>query len=95
MHLSTMRLILASRSEARRRTLDMLGLEYEIVPSRLDEKSIRHEDPEEMAKKLAEAKARDVGERSPDSIVIAGDLFVVFNGKIYEKPRSSRKPSGC
>jgi predicted house-cleaning NTP pyrophosphatase (Maf/HAM1 superfamily) len=37
-----------------------------------------------LAKHLSEAKARAID--STDSIIISGDLFVVFEGKVYEKP---------
>ncbi len=81
-----MRIILASKSESRRKALDILGLNYEVKPADIDEKSIRHPDPKEMARKLAEAKAMAL--REENAIVIAGDLFVVFNNKIIEKPKT-------
>ena len=86
-----MRIILASKSMFRKKALDILGLEYEVIPSSFDEKSIRDKDPERLAKKLAEAKAKDVGEKHKDAIVISGDLFVVFNNKIYEKPKNKEE----
>ncbi|MFH1294423.1 MAG: Maf family nucleotide pyrophosphatase [Candidatus Aenigmatarchaeota archaeon] len=81
-----MRLILASGSATRKKAMDALGMDYEVIPSTIDEKSIRHNDPKEQVTAIAEAKAREVGQRNPGSLVVAGDLFVVFNGKIYEKP---------
>ena len=59
-----MKIVLASESPFRRRALDMLGLEYEVSPSRIDEKAIRDENPLELTRKIAEAKAR----RSPVTI---------------------------
>lgn len=82
-----MRVILASASETRKKALDSIGVKYDVVPSNVDEKTIRHHDAKTLALALAEAKAREVGSRE-DGIIVAGDLFVVFRGKIYEKPKN-------
>ena len=42
-----MKIVLASESASRRRAMDILGLIYEVHPSRIDEKAIREEDPDE------------------------------------------------
>ncbi|MFP4118741.1 MAG: Maf family protein [Candidatus Woesearchaeota archaeon] len=84
-----MKLILASRSPDRKKALDILGLEYDIIPSQFDEKSIRDEDPYVLNRKLSEAKAREVAKKVSDAIIVSGDLFVVFDNKIYEKPRDN------
>lgn len=81
-----MRIILASQSPFRKHALDVLGIEYEVVPSDFDESSIANENPHELARLLSEAKARKIGEEQSDSIVIAADLFVVHDNKIYGKP---------
>jgi len=86
-----MKLILASQSVSRRKALDVLGLKYEVIPSNFDEKSLRHENPKELAKRLAEAKAKTVGKKENNAIIIASDLFVVFRGKIHEKPKDLRE----
>ena len=81
-----MKLILASQSPYRKHSLDILGLDYEVIPSNIDESAIRHEDKKLMAKLLAEAKAQEVAKTNPDSIIIASDLFVVYKNEIFEKP---------
>jgi septum formation protein len=86
-----MRIILASQSEFRKKALEILGLKYEVKPSNIDEKSIRDSNPVELARKLAEAKALEVAKTEEDSIIIASDLFVTFNSKIYEKPISEEE----
>ena len=87
-----MKIILASRSKFRRQALDLLDVDYEVIPSELNEGSIRDSNPRVLAKKLAEAKAREVGGRlDGEAIIIAGDLFVLFQDKIYEKPESERE----
>jgi predicted house-cleaning NTP pyrophosphatase (Maf/HAM1 superfamily) len=53
-----MKIVLASESQFRLRALDLLGLAYETCPSGIDEKAIRDNNPAELTRKLAEAKAR-------------------------------------
>ena len=81
-----MRIVLASESASRRRALDILGLNYDVHPSRIDEKAIREAEPQKLACKLSEAKARKVAESIHDAIIVAGDAVVAKNGHIYEKP---------
>ena len=81
-----MRLILASQSPFRKKALDLLGLKYKVIPSYFDEKSIRDPNPETLSRKLSEAKARKIGQKEKDAIIIAADYFIVFDNKIYEKP---------
>ncbi|MEF8798307.1 MAG: Maf family nucleotide pyrophosphatase [Candidatus Bipolaricaulota bacterium] len=87
-----MNVVLASGSKFRRQALDLLEIDYDVIPSEIDEKTIRHDDPETLARKLAEAKAEDVGKSlNGDNLVIAGDLFILFQGSIYEKPETEEE----
>lgn len=83
-----MKIVLASESTFRRRALDLLGLAYEVCPSGVDEKTIRDDNPAELTRKLAEAKARKMAREQGDAVVVAGDAVVSKGGRIYEKPRS-------
>jgi septum formation protein len=83
-----MKIVLASASQFRKRALDMLGVPYEICPSRIDEKAIRDNDPASLTRKLAEEKARKVASEHPDAVVVSGDAVVSKAGRIYEKPRN-------
>lgn len=71
-----MKLVLASESASRRRAMDLLGVPYEVHPSRIDEKAIREDDPDRLACVLSEAKARKIAESIPDAIIVAGDTVV-------------------
>jgi septum formation protein len=89
-----MRIILASQSSFRKRALEIVGVPYETKPHTIDEKSLRDDDPYVLARVLSEAKARDIGSRESNAIVVAGDLFVVFDGRIYEKPADEEEALG-
>ena len=83
-----MKIVLASESQFRRRALDMLGLAYETCPSGIDEKTIRDNNPAELTRKLAEAKAWKVAGERPDAVVVSGDAVASKGDRIFEKPRS-------
>lgn len=81
-------LILASKSPRRRYLLKKAGLDFTVVPSDLDESAIPETAPALYVRQLAEAKARDIADRYPDSWVIGADTVVLINGRILGKPSS-------
>src|SRR3989338_3780539 len=83
-----MKLILASSSQFRKNTLDLLGLKYEILPAGIDESNIRHENPENMATLIAKAKAELISQSEKNAIIISVDLFIIHNNSVLEKPAS-------
>ncbi len=82
------RLILASRSPRRYELLKQVGLDFEVVPSRVIEDFVHRESPQDHVIRLAEAKAQDVANRHPDRWVIAADTIVYINGSILGKPKN-------
>lgn len=58
-----MKIILGSQSRSRRKVLEKLGYEFEVMPADIDEKAIRFDDPTKLTLVLARAKA-DVREIS-------------------------------
>jgi len=74
--------------------MDMLGVEYEVRPSNIDEKAIRERDPAELTRKLAEAKAWKIVSECPDAIVVSGDAVAAKDGRIFEKPRDLEEAAG-
>jgi septum formation protein len=95
------RIILASQSPRRKQFLDDLGLQYEVLPSHIDEGipniSAERTSPAQMATELARRKAFAVGEKLRQSdnsevdelIIIAADTIVVLDDKLYGKPNSA------
>ena len=81
-----MKIVLASESPFRKRALDLIGLPYETRPSRIDEKAIRDDNPAELTRKLAEAKARKIAAECPNAVVVSGDAVASKDGRIFEKP---------
>jgi 23S rRNA (uracil1939-C5)-methyltransferase len=82
-----MDVILASQSPRRKELLKQIVAEFRIVPSGVDEECFRETDPLSFALRAAEAKARDVGEKFPSSLIIAADTVVNLGDKTFGKPR--------
>jgi septum formation protein len=87
-------LILASASPRRAELLIRLGLQFSVSPSSVSEDLLPGECPEEHAERLAREKAREVGAKNADSIVVAGDTVVVLEGEILGKPEDRRAALG-
>ena len=81
------RLILASKSPRRYELLKQMGLDVEVVPSRVIEDFVQAESPREHVVRLAEAKAGDVASQYPDRWVVAADTIVCINESILGKPK--------
>jgi septum formation protein len=85
------RLILASKSPRRSELLKQVGLDFDVIPSRVTEDFIQGESPQGHVIRLADAKASDVGNRYSDRWVIAADTIVYIKGSILGKPGNRRE----
>jgi septum formation protein len=79
-------LILASTSPYRRELLSRLGLPFDVANPLTDETPIDGEQPETMALRLSEAKARAVADHFPEALIIGSDQVATVDGQIYGKP---------
>ena len=80
------KIILASKSSQRKTLLSVLNIPFEVIPADIDEGSIRDNNLEKQAEKIARAKAEKVASENA-GIVIAADTFVVFANQVLEKPK--------
>jgi septum formation protein len=72
-------IILASASPRRRELLANLGLKFGVVVPDVDEAILPGEEPGPMVKRVALLKARKVGSKLSDSIVLAADTTVALS----------------
>lgn len=79
-------IILASGSPWRQQLLQSVGVRCRAVSPGLDERSVHHEDPVELACALALAKARQIRTFYPDCIVIGADQVAHLDGEAFGKP---------
>lgn len=82
------RIILASQSPRKKQILEQLGLTFETIPSSYEEDMTLPLSPEELAKKMSLGKAQDVFAKNPDALIIANDIFIVYEGTLLGKPHT-------
>ena len=71
--------------------LKQAGLDFEVIPSGLDESLISVTTPKEYVIELAQAKAGDISSKFPNKWVIGADTVVVIDGSILGKPRTTEE----
>ena len=79
-------IVLASGSPRRRQLLEMIGLEFRVVPPDVDETLGPSEQAEGYVTRLAREKATTVAGRERGAVVLAADTTVVLRGAIFGKP---------
>jgi len=90
-------IILASKSEVRKKILEENNIKCEIIPSNIDEdlikKSLFEEKatPEIISKNLAELKANKVSEKKPNEIILGADSVLDLNGELISKPTNRKE----
>lgn len=82
-------LILASSSSIRRDMLRSAGVDFQVVPSSVDEAEVKSTicAAAEIAPELGAAKAICVSRTRPDDWVIGSDSIVSVAGRSFDKPR--------
>ena len=79
-------IVLASASPRRKELLELMGLQFTIVPSKKEEVITKNQ-PAEIVEELAIQKAEDVlKDLSGDVLVIGSDTIVVCEGEVMGKP---------
>lgn len=84
-------IILASKSKARAKILNNLGIKFKVLPSGVKEHKELKNSPRTTVKANALLKAREVAGRLKDGIVIGCDTLVWQNGKVFGKPANLKK----
>lgn len=83
-----MKVILASQSPRRAALLKLANIDFEVLPSKIEEKIKNGADIEEQAEELAYKKALNVFNNTQgDRAIIGADTIVVKDNKIYGKPK--------
>jgi len=87
-------IILASKSKVRKDILSTNGIHCGVVPSNVDEDSVKisltrnKASPEIISKNLAELKANKVSAKFPNELVIGADSVIDLNGEVISKPNN-------
>ncbi len=87
-----MKIILASKSEVRKKILDQNSIRCEVMPANVDEELIKNSllkekaSPEIISKNLAELKANKISEKRHNHLVLGADSVIDLNGELISKP---------
>ena len=79
-------LILASSSEYRRQLLQKLQIPFNSISPNVDESVFTGEKPQETALRLAQEKAKKIGNEYPHALVIGCDQVATLDGEQLGKP---------
>ncbi len=89
-----MKIILASKSEVRKKILDKYNIANEVMPSNVDEDEIKisllaeNANPLLISKNLAEIKSIKVSNKNPERFVLGADSVISLNDELINKPSS-------
>ena len=92
-----MKIILASKSEVRKKILQKNDIDCEVVPSNIDEDQFKESlinekaTPELISKNLAELKANKISRTRPNEIVLGADSVIDLNNELISKPKSRKE----
>lgn len=78
--------VLASASPARKRLLQLAGIEPVVCQSDFDESQVQLSNPEDLVKTLALHKAQTVATQFSDALVLGCDSVLSVRGEIHGKP---------
>ena len=88
------KIILASKSEIRKKILAANGISCEVTPSNIDEDEVKSSllrekaSPANISKNLAELKSNKVSEKTPNHLVLGADSVIDLNGELISKPKN-------
>jgi len=85
--------VLASASPRRTELLSQIGIPHKVMPVDIDESALPNETPSDQVARLAQQKAQAAlarlsaqNELTSNTLVIASDTLIEFNGKSIGKP---------
>mgnify|MGYP006079710115 FL=1 len=88
------RIILASKSEVRKKILEKNKIDCLVKPSNIDEDSVKESllkkkiTPTIISKNLAELKANKISQRFTNELVLGADSIIDLEGEIISKPEN-------
>ena len=91
------KIILASRSEVRKKILNQNGISCEVIPADIDENQVKESlieekaTPEIISKNLAELKANKISKKNPNEIILGADSVIDLNGELISKPTNRKE----
>ena len=85
------KIILASKSSRRAEILKMIKINFIVKPSKIKEEINQKVEQHEIAINISKAKAEAISHKYPNDIIIGADTIVIFNEKIFGKPKDKNE----
>ena len=85
------KIILASQSPRRAEILRMIGVNFKVDSSNINEEMNQKIEQNEIVMNISKAKAEKISHKYPDNIIIGADTIVVYNEKIFGKPKDKNE----
>ena len=85
------KIILASQSPRRAEILRMIGVNFKVDSSNINEEMNQKIEQNEIAMNISKAKAEKISQKYPNNIIIGADTIVVHNKKIFGKPKDKNE----
>ena len=85
------KIILASQSPRRAEILRMIGVNFKVDSSNINEEMNQKIEQNEIAIIISKAKAEKISQKYPNNIIIGADTIVVYNEKIFGKPKDKNE----
>jgi len=93
----TNKIILASKSEVRKKILEKNNINCEVIPANVDEDQVKQSlikekaTPEIISKNLAELKANKISRKKINELVLGADSVIDLNGELISKPTNRKE----
>ena len=90
-------IILASKSEVRKKILEKNNILCDVEPSNVDEDMVKESllsnkaSPEIISKNLAELKANKISSKNEERIVLGADSVIDLEGELISKPQDRKE----
>jgi len=90
-------IILASRSEVRKKILNQNGINCEVIPANINEETAKEfllkekATPKIISKNLAELKANKVSKKKLNEFVLGADSVIDLNSELISKPTNRKE----
>ena len=90
-------IILASRSEVRKKILNQNGINCEVIPANINEETVKEfllkekATPKIISKNLAELKANKVSKKKLNEFVLGADSVIDLNSELISKPTNRKE----
>ena len=91
------KIILASKSQVRKKILEENNISCVVIPANVDEDMVKESlesekaTPELISKNLAELKANKVSQKKNDELVLGADSVIDLNGELISKPLNRKE----